>query len=390
MLDNDRLRLRFEATHLMNRLPISITLPDRKGEPPFHMAGGDKHYIVRAATPRGTVRRHATKVIAMRRLRSHNRSNDTDVRFDSQTARLLMIGGVKGEGKAPQLSPQQYEQIRETNPLLELFGMGDPAFMSGVIYMSHMESVEPFTDPEYLNIIRRGLHNDMSIPISDPETIEEYSRYNRMRSRLTDAEKLLGPLERNKTKLDERRRKNYDNILASLNEEFGQQFKNHEDVEKYLAKVKEEMDEKGHATVSEQNLQGIYVLPGRTEMNHRMDLMWVSRFGCGLFIDALHSKWMYDPFIGGLPARGCGGLIDATYDVSRLEDQRWVKDCTMSLKPDEGVIFSNDENSVVKACFEEWLEADIGRFDFSFNKLRQIIESGSAGGNGKRRKAARA
>jgi hypothetical protein len=391
---DDTLRFAFDG-EVIPTAPIHLSFPDRgdKSEPPMIIMNGTKHYMVTGTSVRGGLRRYAAKNILRKQRQQHN---DGSIAFTSETARVLMIGGVKGSDDSAHLTPLQIQKIREKNPQLDVFGMGDPLMMRGTFLCGFMvsdeevyrrihfnaEAVEPATT---LPIIRRSLLRDGSLSvgdIADPETMMDDAKANRRRSQIANAIKTWGRLDRKQSKREQLTTRDMTNLTEAkdiLKRETGEDFKTVADAQHHLETVViPAMRAAGQKDVSEQNLQSVSFIPAGTVLRHRMELHHTTRAGVGLFLWAWHDKYMFDPVIGGMAARGCGGYCTMRYLVRRQHGYDWVNDCTMIVEPDKGVTFENADNSELKACFQEWQSADIRKYSFDFEYLRKLIANGDA------------
>lgn len=389
------LRFMFEG-EIMPSAPVHLSFPDRgdKSEPPTIIMNGTKHYMITGTSVRGGLRRYGAKNILRKQRQQHN---DGTMAFTSETARVLMIGGVKGSDDSAHLTPVQIQKIREKNPQLDVFGMGDPLMMRGTflcgfvvsddevhrrVAFGDREVIEPATT---LPIVRRSLLRDGSLnlgDIADPETMMDDAKANRRRSQITNAIKVWNQKDRKKGRRETLTARDLSQITEAkevLKRETDQTFETVADAQHYLdTVVLPAMRAAGQKDVSEQNLQSVSFIPAGTLMRHRMELHHTTRAGVGLFLWALHDKYVFEPTIGGMSARGCGGYLSSTYTVRRQEGYEWVNDCTLMVEPDHGISFENADNSELRKCFEEWDNADIRQYNFDFDYLRRLIVNGDA------------
>ena len=390
MLTAEKLRFAFDGV-AVPEAPIHLSFPDPrdKGEPSCIISHGTRRYMVTATTLRGGYRRYAAKnILAMRR-----RQENTPVSFTSETARVLLIGGVKGSGDSAHLTPEQLQQIRTNNPLLDVFGMGDPVMFGGTLFMGFMISDQEIhtkaqydkvtVDPETtLPIIRRSLLTDPTLSmsdISDPETMMGDAAANRRRSQITTAVKLWERLSRKQTRntLSTREAKQVADAKETIKRETDQEFETADEARHHLdTVVLVQMRAEGRKDVSEQNIQSTAFIPAGVQFSHKMELHNTTRPGVGLFLHAMHDKYCFNPIIGGLAARGCGGYPTFTYNVRRQEGYTWHNDCTLVIRPNTGLEFSNDRDSVLKQAFDEWESIDIKKYHFDYDYLKGIITNG--------------
>ena len=391
---NQTLRFAFDG-EVVPTAPIHLSFPDRgdKSEPPMIIMNGAKHYMVTGTSVRGGLRRQAAKNILNKQRKQRN---DNRIAFTSETARVLMIGGVKGSDDSAHLTPQLIQRIREKNPQLDLFGMGDPLMMRGTLLCGFMvsdeevfrrlygnsEGIEPTTT---LPIVRRSLLRDGSLElgdIADPETMMDDAKANRRRSQITTAIKQWTRLERKQAKKEQLTARELAAITEAketLKRETEIDFETVADAQHHLdSVVLPAMRAAGQKDVSEQNLQSVSFIPAGMMLRHRMELYHSTRAAVGLFIWALHDKYVFNPVIGGMSARGCGGYCSSRYTVRRQNGYEWVNDCTLVIEPDVGVKFENDRNSELRKCYEEWDSANVNNYNFDFEYLRKLIANGDA------------
>ncbi|MFG6179640.1 hypothetical protein ACGTN6_20620, partial [Halomonas sp. THAF12] len=79
---------------------------------------------------RGTLRRRVRDVVRQRVIEITGK----DKPFDLDTHYMLTLGGIKGSGEEDKTSVLRIQEVRDSNPLLNLFGAGDAGtvgFMSG-------------------------------------------------------------------------------------------------------------------------------------------------------------------------------------------------------------------------------------------------------------------
>jgi hypothetical protein len=218
--------------------------------------------------------------------------------------------------------------------------------------------------------------------IADPDTMMDDAKANRKRSQIATAIKQWSRLERKQAKKEQLTNRDLAAITDAqdtLKRETGLDFETAVDAQHHLdTVVLPAMRAAGQKDVSEQNLQSVSFIPAGTLLRHRMELHHTTRAGVGLFIWALHDKYVFNPIIGGMSARGCGGYCTSRYTVRRQDGYEWINDCTMIVEPDVGVKFENDRNSELRKCYEEWAAANVNNYNFDFEYLRKLISNGDA------------
>lgn len=390
------MRIKFESNDIRNRLPYATSYPDLpKGDVPCINLGDNYHYMITGTSTKGGMRRSAAKVImaAMRKV-------NPDYKMDSDTARLAMIGGVKGSGEAAHPNPKILQEVRRRNPLLELHGSGAPAMTSGCGIFGIMISQTTihgdathfgkvvFDKATRLPVIRRSLLNDPSISItddiSDPDKMMDDADLNRRRSKANKAIevwKKMNNKSRRGDSLQKREQTALDNAKVELESEFKTTFETPEQAEAAYADMIKTMTASGTSDVSEANLHSFVFVPPDTVWNHKMELMHPSKIAIGLFMEAWNHKTRFHPYIGGNSARGCGGFLEGTYTVQRQEgDLEWIDDCIVSVTPDRGLglsQLSNSSPSVIKEAWDEWKQFDITQCEFDFKEIDRILREGT-------------
>jgi len=366
----------------VNGRQVSITLPNEQNGVVLFW-GNAEYWNIRGASLRGNWR-HSCSEQVLKRLRKIQ----ANYRISTATARLLALGGVKSSGASKLMTPVQIDQARAMNPLIEMFGCNDPAFFAGATYVSHMRSDDPIDRDRsnarayHLQVVRRPLsHGPFTADdLSDPEKIAEFSEVNRYRSQLDGLSKLITRLEGSLSrKADPKTQKQLDTAFAELQKLTKHSFTTAAEVREFLEEELESIRARGHSTVSEQTIPlGQEVIPSGTKMSHSLHMIGASRIGCGLLLDGISSRNFLRPFIGGRAASGCGGYITATYTVKRQENDQLVDDCTIELVPEQHIRFHDAENSVLKLCYEEWLNCDVSQFDFTYEGLQRLATGNGA------------
>ena len=385
-------RFWFQAQKVVATAPVFVSYPDPRpsGLPSCIYHYGDIYYAIMATLLRGGGRRACVKII-FNALQQRN----PGFKFDSKTARLGILGGVKGTEQAKYLDPQTLQEIRELFVLLDVYGAGDPIMFGGTLGMGIMISKTPIlksATTDYgkmiveatttLPIIRRTILSDSTLSsadISDPEVLLEDADVNRRRSRLENAVKLWLKLERKHIKngLSPREDRQLQDAKDLLSTEAGQQLISHDDAQTFVDTMKRDMEKAGKKTVSEGIPHSMPFIPAGTEFNHEFHLFHTTTMGSGLFMAGWNYKYLFNPIFGGMFARGGGGFLECEYNVLRqLDDGQWVSDCTVIAKPNFGVKIENGANSALQDAWKQWREADITKFKFSFAELNRIVMNG--------------
>lgn len=385
------MRIVFETNDTRNRMPFATSYPDlTKGDVPYVNVGDQICYMITGTMFKGGLRRAAAKVCiaALRRI-------DAEYKMDVDTARLSMIGGIKGSGSAAHPNPKILEEVRRKNPIMELHGSGAPAMTAGCGMFGLMYSTTAvkgelnnygkinFDRSTRLPVIRRSLLNDPSVnvmtDIANPEKMMGDADMNRRRSRaakdIDNWRKLEGKLGRGET-LQKREINLLANAKTALAVEFGQECTTLADAEIAYAAFTKGMTESGTADVSEANLHSFVFVPPDTVWKHMFELHHPSETAIGLFMESWHHKTCFSPFIGGNVARGCGGYMEGTYTVRRQEGTEWITDCLITVRPDYGVSVasvSNSGPSVVQQAWDKWKDVDISQFVFDYKAIQSIL-----------------
>jgi hypothetical protein len=385
------MRIIFETTDTRNRLPFATSYPDLpKGDVPYINVGDSLHYMITATSFKGALRRAATMVCIQ-----EQRKLNPQYKMDSDTARLSLLGGVKGSGASAHPNPRILESVRAKNPLMELHGSGAPAMTSGCAMFGLMISTTAihgslnnygkvvFDNDTRLPIIRRSLLNDSSIDvandISDPAKLMDDAEQNRRRStarREIDIWRRLEAKQNRTEPLTKREITTLANAKISLKAELGVDFVTIEDAQAAYEAFTSSMTASGTSDVSEANLHSFVFVPPDTVWRHMFELNHPSPTALGLFLESWNHKTTLNPYIGGNIARGCGGYLEGTYIVKRQEeDGEWIQDCVISVKPNEGISLMNESNSsIVRSGWDAWRSVDITKFVFDYKEIRRILE----------------
>lgn len=386
------MRVKFETSDTVNLLPFSSANPDLpKGEVPYMPYGDELRYAIYGTLQKSGIRRAGLKVVV-----AQKRKLDPTYKMDIDTLRLGAIGGVKGSGASAHPNPAILEEVRRLNPHLELFGSGAPAMTGGCVIMGIMTSATKiratpnnfgkieFDKNTRLPIIRRSLLNDPSVnvnDIADPEKMMGDAVQNRKRSQATKDIETWRKLEikQRKEPLKGRDQGLLTTAKANLTEHFGTAFERIEDAIAALEAFKSGMVAGGTADVAEANLHSVVVVPANTVWRHTFELHHPSMTAIGLFMEAWNHKTTFNPYIGGNIARGCGGYLHGTYEVSRQENDNaeWVHDCHVEVRPDEGVIVTGSNDSLIHDAWQAWKTVDITKYVFDFAEIQRILNEGS-------------
>src|SRR5690349_8103867 len=345
----DTITLRFEG-HLTALAPLATCPPGltRGNNEPAPVPVMSVNGIPRPYFPgpglRGTLRRKA--VDATR----YGLAGTGASPFTLDDHYYLVLGGVKGDGKEDKVDLVNAHARRLANPVVGLFGSGDP-WQKGHLYVGHAIP----TVPVRVDVVRGARVDDFarsgeSLQLLEPEERAawlEIAKDNNIRSNKTkDMKKSEAEAKKPDTPPDEKKR--LDALAKTLKAEI------------------EEMNKVADYTNSvNRPLDGYETIPAGTEMMHEMHLVHGTVDEVGLLMAALRF-WALDPWIGAHKAHGCG-VVSGTWAVTlrKGHDLAFEPLGTVTMTP-----FSGVEGPALlmdaEARFFAALAAADGRFDFRY------------------------
>lgn len=309
---------------LLAESPLAISPPDTgrkhgKDQPqalPVMNVFVDHSYVetvyVPAASIRGALRRCALRVIREALIAATGESTPLDL----ETHYFLSVGGVKGREKEDKLNLTRQLERRRRNPLISLFGAGDP-WVQGRLCTQPAIPKMPLT-LEATPVIS-GVRSDDFMRSPDQLIFiapDEVSSWLLMRERTAEVSAAKARQQRLRR------------AIAKAN--------SNADTEQAQA-LAEELKQVGEIVHNSANpvnlpLAGYHVIPKGTRLEHGLLLIDATVVEIGLFLAALQS-FSALPLLGGHRNHGCG-LISAFWTVVLRCDKGSKTQGEIRLSPD--------------------------------------------------------
>lgn len=382
----EKFSVRFVTDNMVNDRPVHVTVPGtpkpQKGfgtQMARTIEGGERRLMIPGTTLRGGVRRSACEYAI------------PPGTMDLLTAQMNLIGGVKGSGKAGMTSEAAKIDFVNRNPIVRLFGCGEPAFISGRARIMDAIATNPapmIGDREY----RKGRRGDV---VGDGEYLPSPEEAVRLRAAEVIYPVKLLVKETNDVLAKEARRASSAADKLNLKMEAITKIRNAVEPEFFrkhlpedlvvlflegdtkklrdfdLKKIIDALDNSikavGMSTVrSRQILEGVEVMPAGSVMCHSMEIMQADKAAIGLFVMAMHNKSLRDPAIGGKKATGMGGNLRAGYAVTVLSPgaAAWSDMGVAEMTPFGG--FDVSSVPFLLDCIDAWNTLPAAQKDYSY------------------------
>lgn len=271
--------------------------------------------------------------------------------FSLETHFMLTLGGIKGSGEEDKASIKRIAELREKNPLINLFGAGDAGtagFVAGRVGMGNAictDDMEPviFSGSRSDDIYRDP---DQATYLTDVDLtmLTELSAGNRELSRMkADATKLKRTYAEAKNNGDKEATAQASASLKELDEK--------------MASVRKESGSKSSVGMP---LAGWKAIPQGAEMDHKMILRRANGVDLGLFLASLNA-FSTEPLVGAHYANG-NGLISAHWDVYEvtLTGKRSVG--RVRLRPFDTAEVSGEVLADAQQAFMDFIDAELWDF----------------------------
>ncbi|KZX84831.1 hypothetical protein A3715_17490 [Oleiphilus sp. HI0009] len=313
--------------------PKSCTSTDAKypNRVPRTTISGEERLQVPASSFRGKLRRSAVSV--SRQIAIEDTGEEKP--FTLQDHFFSTIGGVKGKGETKPINPEWLDQLRLENPLISLFGAGDP-FIQGRLSVPMLVAKTPVV-----------------AEISDGVRVNDFSRDPSMISFLdNDNQKLLyavmeGQKDQSKIKKD------IETLERDLKNETDKEQKN--EIENNLTELKEILKKIEVVTggvAVQMPLAGYERIPQGTQLSGRMTMHRSNSAELGFLLKSFEAM-SYSPTLGGKISHGCGEIsIEAMVSKVSLGSPKQLIG-SFVMKPYEGLVFL-DNSDQLSAALDDW------------------------------------
>lgn len=233
---------------------------------------------------RGTLRRRAVDLVRTTLM------GDGVSPFGLDDHYYLVLGGIKGDDKEDKADIVGADARRKANPILGLFGAGDP-WQQGRLYVSH---AVPSSDVE-VQAIRGARVDDFARSGDNLQMLSEDERQSWLKIAKINTIRSAKIRERDGVEAKMRSSKTDADSKKGLDAEF----------KKLEAEIKALSEESEYSNAINRPLDGYEVIPQGTEMEHSLTLSFGNMSEIGLLMGALRF-WALDPWIGAHKAHGCG------------------------------------------------------------------------------------
>ncbi|CAM3864699.1 hypothetical protein VRRI112168_03770 [Vreelandella rituensis] len=277
---------------------------------------------------RGTLRRRVRDVVRDRVIELTGNPQP----FDLDTHFLLALGGIKGAGEEDKTSVMRIHEVRQKNPLLNLFGAGDAGtigFLEGRLGMGNAicdDAMEP--------VIFSGARSD------DVYRDPDQARFLSDADLLQLSERSMGNRELSRLKADLRKRNSDIYGALSRNADDAEVQAIREDVANIEAQMNEVREESGSKNSVGMPLAGWQAIPQGAVMSHRMIVRRASDVDMGLLLAGLDA-WSLEPIIGAHVANG-NGLVSAQWDLFEVTRKGKVLVGTVRCEPFSNAVLTGD------------------------------------------------
>ena len=334
----------FDLTVTLNQ-PVTVTPPSLTASSPKYpnrvpktIIEGEERLQIPSSSFRGKLRRSAVGLA--REYMSNKTGKEKALRLMDQF--FLTIGGIKGKGAEKSRSAEWFDDLRKTNPLISIFGSGDP-FIPGRISIPMLVANEP-VKAEIADGVRS---NDFT---RSPENLDLLNP--------EDQQVLYALLGGQKEQSGLKKRKKI--IEKEIKDEI-------DPSEQALLKVQlAEIDEALEALVDvtkgvalQLPLAGYERIPLGTRLSGRISIHRSNNVELG-FLLATMDALSYTPIVGGKIANGCGEFsFTATVSEASLGNPK-TQIGEVIMNPYEGLkIIDSPDSTVLSEALSVWKDISI-------------------------------
>lgn len=278
--------------------------------------------------------------------------------FDLDTHYMLTLGGIKGSGEEDRTSISMIHEVRDKNPLLNLFGAGDAGsigFLAGRLSVGNA-LCEDASEP----VIFSGARSDDLY--RDKDQVAYLSEADLLQ--LTDRAQATRQRSQIKNKISSLRRHYYKSSRDGASEtELAAITTDVDALEQQLVDMKS--DDISDNSVG-MPLAGWQAIPQGARMSHRMILKRSRDVDLGMLLASLE-RFSLHPLLGAHYAQG-NGLVSCEWDVFEITLKGKASIGRVSFEPFSGLTItdSEDAGSVLSGAlsrFHDFMAGD--EWDFS-------------------------
>lgn len=347
---SDQITLRFNG-HLKAETCISTCPPGTKSgknDPaplPKMTVGGVLTPYFPGGGLKGTLRRRAVDLVRSALM------DGTSSPFSLNDHYYLVLGGVKGDDKEDKADILGADTRRKANPIVGLFGAGDP-WQQGRLYISH--AVPPAEQADIQSV--RGARVDDfarsgdNLHVLSEDDRQKWLHIAQVNNQRSGKDKELKKLE---TGLRDR----------GASEDSKKEMKVR--AAALEAEIKALSNSSDYSNSINRPLDGYEVIPPGTDMAHSMTLSFGNMMEVGLLMGALRF-WALDPWIGAHKSHGCG-IVSGHWDVTirRGYESAYEKFGDVTMTPFDGVV-GRKELMEAEADFMAALRDGTDTFSFKY------------------------
>lgn len=369
----DLLHIRLDSLSIRNSEPVTVAdgRADKDEMPPYCFVDGLTHFRLSASGRRGAARRMVFDVVTRRLSKQagqHHQWSVNDAMYD-------VVGGAAGSGARAAISPAHLQRLRTLNPIIWLFGAGDP-FMKGSLEVGDLVSVAPIASVQGKPLIERTWMA-RSNPLFDGSVAPENMSEHELADELRVLNRIRGKTEAIIGKKAKAGRKPAGELtaaaLAQLSELYQRPITTREEAEAAQAELDAQIKGLGGSDVSPQQFLSLSPhIPRDVAFRQRIAMRYLPPYAIGLWLAARARIARFDSNrVGGRVAAGFGGRMSYEYAASIADDEHWRPAGTVRFVPpdaeNEGGMTITPEDSVLAQCYRAWCDVDITQFDFRYS-----------------------
>lgn len=295
---------------------------------------------------RGTLRRRAVDLVRS------VLTEDGQPPFNLKDHYYLVLGGVKGDEKEDKADIVGADARRRANPILGLFGAGDP-WQQGRLYVSHAVpsddvSIQALRGARVDDFARSGDKLQILSEEEQQKWLHMAKITNARSKKAAEVDSIEADLANKKKDLSDAKKKELTKRMEALE-----------------AEIKEMSASSGFSNAINRPLDGYEVIPQGAVMSQSLTLSFGNMMEVGLLIGAL-KFWALDPWIGAHKSHGCG-VVSGHWGVSirRGYEPEYRPFGSVTMTAFEG-IEASEELMAAERDFMDTLEKERDKFDFRY------------------------